>query len=114
MYDIKKEKENVFVVIPEFNFDIENIELVRELREEIDKNISNVENPIIIIDFKEVSYVDSTGLGNIIRIFEMLRKKKGKLIAVSLHMDVEKIFKVTTLDTLIPIYSDVNDALKNL
>ena len=114
MFDIKQVKENVFTVIPEFNFDIENIEMVRELREEIDKNISGIENPVVIIDFKEVSYIDSTGLGNIIRIFEMLRKKKGKLIGVNLHVDVEKIFKVTTLDTLIPIYRDVNEALKNI
>jgi len=114
MFEIKKVKENVFVVTPEFNFEIGNIDTIRELREKIEGNINSIENPVVIIDFKNVSYVDSTGLGNIIRIFELLRKRKGRLIACSLQIDVEKIFKITTLDTLIPIYSELESALREV
>ena len=114
MYQIKKEKENIFIVIPEFNFEISYVDKIRELRHRVQEEIENVENPIVILDFKNISYIDSTGLGNILRMFELLKKKKGKLVITSLQLDVENIFKITTLDSLIPIFENVETALDEL
>ena len=113
MFDIKQ-KDDIVVVKPEFNFDIENLEKVRNLRDELEIFISGIENPVVLINFENVSYVDSTGLGNIIRMFEMVRKKKGKFSVCNLNVDVEKIFKITTLDSVIEIFSTESDALNSL
>ncbi len=113
MFDIKQ-KDDIVVVKPEFNFDIENLDNVRNLRDELERFISGIENPVVLINFENVSYVDSTGLGNIIRMFEMVRKKKGKFSVCNLNVDVEKIFKITTLDSVIEIFSTESDALNSL
>ena len=113
MFEIKQ-NENVVIVIPEFNFDIENLENVRNLRDELERFISGIENPVVLVNFENVSYIDSTGLGNIIRMFEMVRKRRGKFTVCNLNVDVEKIFKITTLDSVIEIYPTENDALNNL
>ncbi len=114
MFNIEQKGENIIVVKPEFNFDIDNLDNVKELRKELEAYISGVDSPKILINFENVTYVDSTGLGNIIRIFEMIRKKKGTLSVSNLNVDVEKIFKITTLDTLIKIYDTENNALSNM
>ena len=113
MFDIKQ-KDEVIIVRPDFNFDISNLENVRSLRDELERLISGIENPAILVNFENVSYVDSTGLGNIIRMFEMIRKKRGKFLVCNLNVDVEKIFKITTLDSVIEIYSSEKDALESL
>jgi len=114
MFDIKQKEGDVIVVKPDFNFDIENLDNVKELRNELESFISGIDSPKVLINFENVSYIDSTGLGNIIRIFEMIRKKKGTLSVSNLNVDVEKIFKITTLDTLIKIFNTEAEALKNL
>ncbi len=113
MFDIREEKE-IIIVKPNFNIEIEHLDELKELKEELQNYISDKEEPKVILNFENVSYVDSTGLGNIIRIFEIIRKKKGTLAAVNLNVDVEKIFNITTLDTLIKVYPTLEDAINDL
>ena len=113
MFDIREEKE-IIIVKPNFNIEIENLDELKNLKEEVQNYISDKEEPKVILDFENVSYVDSTGLGNIIRIFEIIKKKKGTLAAVNLNVDVEKIFNITTLDTLIKVYPTLEDAINEL
>ncbi|MCQ6282622.1 anti-sigma factor antagonist [Bacillus sp. EB600] len=63
-------------------------------------------NPSLIISLKDVSYIDSTGLGVIIALYKQITKKEGKLKLVDLSERLERLFDITGLNNVITISSN--------
>ncbi len=112
MMEINKHSENVLIVTPDFNIDLENIDSVISMKEQILSWISETEDPTLIMNLENCEYIDSTGLGNIIRIYEQLRRKKGSFLAVNINDNVNDIFEITTINKLIDIYLTLDEALE--
>ncbi len=114
MLQVKEHSENVLIVTPDFNIDIENIDSVVAMKEQILNWIAKTENPVLIMDLGNCEYIDSTGLGNIIRIYEQLRRKQGSFIAINVNDNVNDIFEITTINKLIQIYLTLEEALESI
>ncbi len=67
-----------------------------------------------IIDFKELSYIDSTGVGTIISIYTTLRKQEGRLFISGVHGAVQKVIEFTKLTGFLPLVETIDAAKKRL
>jgi anti-anti-sigma factor len=84
-------------------------EEVRSLQEEIEKH--NLETKKYVLQLGEVSYVDSGGLGALVRLIGTLRARHGDLKLCQVSPFVQSVLKATNLLGLFPIYSTEQEAL---
>ena len=61
----------------------------------------------ILADFKEVSYIDSTGIGFLIGIYTSITKNQGGMFVLAgVNHRVQEVLELTRLDTIFPMYPD--------
>ena len=70
--------------------------------------------PKIVVDLKNVTYMDSSGVATLIEGLQLCAKYGGKLLLSNLQTNVREVFELTRLDQIFKIYDDVNTALANL
>ncbi len=58
----------------------------------------------VVLDFKAVSFIDSSCLGVLVSHARKLREKKGDLKITNLAPDVRSIFQITRLDKVFEIF----------
>lgn len=64
----------------------------------------------IVVDMKEIYYVDSSGLGALIGGLTKLKKASGSMRLACVDERVVKIMKLTKLDTIFPMDASVQEA----
>ncbi len=67
----------------------------------------------IVVDATEVTFMDSTGLGSILRPATLLQERSGRLV-VAASPSVARVFALTHLDERIPVRATREDALAAL
>lgn len=67
----------------------------------------------IVINLKDVGYVDSSGLATLVEILKNLRTYGGKLKLTSLSDKVRGLFEITKLDKLFDISADESSAVNS-
>lgn len=85
-----------------------------ELRTSIDKHYENSYAKNIIIDFKDIGFMDSSGIGMIIGRYKNTSKKGGTVVVANVNDSLSKIFTLSGLGKIIKIYAAVDDALNNI
>jgi len=65
----------------------------------------------IILDMARVSYMDSSGIGDLVRAYLALRKQGVWLCLARLNRKVYNLMTLTQLVTVFPIYDSVEDAM---
>lgn len=65
----------------------------------------------LVIDFTEVDFIDSSGLGSLVSILKAL-SGDGRITLAGLHKKTAQIFKLTRLDNVFTIYPSVTEALE--
>lgn len=89
----------------------EDENLIVELRGDLDINVvddfkDDILNKIdgskdIILDLKELDYIDSTGLGVIMTIYKEVLDKGRSLKVKNAKRNIYKLFKITELDEIL-------------
>lgn len=77
----------------------------------LDKLFSEYGSRVVILDMKNVSYLNSAGIGIIVDTFKNFRDSEGKLVLTGLTCEIAKLFEVTKLNRFIEIYPDVDEAI---
>jgi len=86
-------------------------ELLRSKTEEIKK--SNCTK--VLVDFREVSAVGSTGMGFIVGIYTSVTKvPEGRFVLVGAQPRVRDVLDLTRLSTVIPMAADMASGLAEL
>lgn len=68
----------------------------------------------VVFDFKDVFFIDSSGLATLIEMDQELKKVKGQIRLANINnKKVRGIFEITRLDKLFKIYESREDALKD-
>lgn len=80
-----------------------------EVKEEIRKNL-NKEEEKLIIDLAHLEHIDSSGVGMIISLWRKMGEKN--VVLTELQPKVARVFEISKIDQIIPIYSSVREALK--
>ena len=66
---------------------------------------------LVVVDLTGTTFIDSTGLGVLIRGVERLRARDGQLAVVCVDHNLTKILEVTGLDRVFSIYPSRDEAL---
>ncbi len=80
-----------------------------KVRDLIDNKIVHV-----VLDLTKVSWIDSTGLGELIASLSTTKNKGGNLILANLQGPVQSLLKMTNLNQIFDIYENVEEALTKL
>ena len=65
----------------------------------------------VIVDLRQVEFLDSTGLGVLVGALKRLRAVGGTLALACGHERLLKIFRITALDRVFSLYDTVDAAL---
>ncbi len=68
----------------------------------------------VVIDFSNTTFIDSTTLGVLVGGVKRLRPNGGQLSLVCADRNITKIFEITGLDKVFPIYESRAEAIENL
>jgi anti-anti-sigma factor len=64
----------------------------------------------VILDLSNCPYMDSTGLGMIVKHHVHCKQNCVKLMAVGMSPRVREVFKLTKVDSVVPIFATVDEA----
>lgn len=68
--------------------------------------------PEIILNLEQVQFVDSSGLGAIVAAMKAMGTPRAMALA-GLTPPVEKVFRLTRMDSVFPMYASLDDALSS-
>ena len=66
--------------------------------------------PDVVLDLTDVSFIDSSGLGAIVAAMKQLGKDR-RLHLAALMPNVDKVFRLTRMDTVFAIHDSVEQAV---
>jgi anti-anti-sigma factor len=70
-----------------------------------------LEGPPIVIDLRDVPFVDSTCLGVLISVMRQARLTRGGLRLAAVQPRVRRALEIAALDDVFPIFSSVHEAV---
>jgi anti-sigma B factor antagonist len=85
---------------------------IDELRQSINSAIKDKEKQLVL-NFAEVPYLDSTGLGEVVRSYTTLKKEGGTVKIANLTNKVKDLMMVTKLITVFETFESENEAVKS-
>jgi stage II sporulation protein AA (anti-sigma F factor antagonist) len=80
-------------------------ELQARLDEMLDKDIREV-----VIDFKEVPFLDSSGIGEILRLYKLMRERHGELVLLNPNQKLRTLFTMYRFDRFMKIREETAPA----
>ncbi len=82
------------------------------LRDSINSAIDEQETKVLL-NFAEVPYLDSTGLGEVVRSYTSIKKAGGVVKIVNLTNKVRDLLSVTKLITVFETFEDEDKAIES-
>lgn len=106
--DIKSHTSNgITVLMLNGRFEAQNSADVREMiKKATDKAPANV-----VVNLKDVTFIDSSGLAVLVQGMKLAKKAGGKLGLCKLQQKVRIIFELTRLDKVFDIHPDESSAV---
>lgn len=66
----------------------------------------------LMLDLREVPYMDSSGVGTMVEVFRRVTAYKGKMILFGLNSRVRSVFEITKLDRFFTLCETEEQALQ--
>lgn len=73
------------------------------IRQEIDAMLQERKITALILDFSDVSFMDSSGIGMIIGRYKLIKARSGEMRAAGLSPALKRIYTLGGLHRIIPI-----------
>lgn len=67
----------------------------------------------IVIDFSKVSYLDSSGIGELVGCYTSIKNRDGELRICGMNTKIFSLMKMTSLNSVFEVRDNVEDALAN-
>src|SRR4051794_15254115 len=81
-------------------------------RDEMAKAWESEVSSVVVIDVTELTFCDSTGLGELILSLQRSQARGTRLALVGVHGTLERILTITGLRPAFELFSSVEDALR--
>ncbi|NMG20118.1 STAS domain-containing protein [Brasilonema bromeliae] len=79
----------------------------QELRKKIDEILQKESSTkTVLLDLKEVTFMDSSGLGALVLAFKALKSVDRNMVICSINEQVRILFELTGMDKIFKIYSN--------
>ncbi|MFL0246888.1 anti-sigma F factor antagonist [Candidatus Clostridium stratigraminis] len=85
-----------------------------EVRSKIDDRLDRELIAKLILDFKDVSFMDSSGIGVVIGRYKKMTAKNGKICIANVNNSVKRVFDLSGMFKIIKVYENLEQALKNI
>ncbi|KLO20885.1 MULTISPECIES: STAS domain-containing protein [unclassified Marinitoga] len=105
-YFVLEKKKNFFKVRFLNNITVENSQKIKEA---LNKMLM-LKNAKIIVDFSNVYFIDSNGLGIIISLIQKARTYNNKLIFININALIKDILDITKVNRLMNILDTYEEA----
>jgi stage II sporulation protein AA (anti-sigma F factor antagonist) len=109
MYLKFENQENILIVILRGELDHNSAE---EVRVRIDDRIDRYNIDKVILNFSEVTFMDSSGIGAVLGRYKKISNKGGKLCIAEPSKNVNRIFELAGLYKVIKNYNTVDEAVR--
>lgn len=76
-----------------------------DFRSQIDRSVHEGAK-IILVDFTDVTFMDSSGLGALVLALKTIRGAGLKMFVCSINEQVKMLFELTSMDRVFEIYAD--------
>lgn len=73
---------------------------VREMREQIDDTAAQNGPATLILDFRSVTFMDSSGIGLVMGRYKLMEELGGKVVLANLPGPIKKVMRVAGMDKL--------------
>ena len=83
------------------------------IRVKLDYYIDTSTSKNLIFDFKNVSFMDSSGIGIIIGRNKKVSLKGGQVYIVNLNKTIKKVIELAGVDKIVKIYDSLSEVLNN-
>lgn len=83
------------------------------IREQLDTIIARKNIKKVLLNFKKVTFMDSSGIGMILGRYQLLKKKQGKIGVLFLEKNIKKICDISGVFSLIDYFESEKDAIEN-
>lgn len=90
-------KENEVVAYLDGELDHHSI---KNMREEIDQSIERLKPKELTLDFKNVTFMDSSGIGLVMGRYRAMELMNGKLNVKNASLHIRKVMRLAGLDRL--------------
>ena len=84
-----------------------------EVRKKI-VTLINKKNKNLLVNFKDVTYMDSSGVATLVEALQLTNRIKGKLKLFSLGTAIKDVFELSRLDKVFDIYENEQQALEGI
>ncbi len=108
---LKWEKKDNWVVV-EMSGELDMSNAIDFKNEIINEFVSKGELNIAL-DFKDMEYIDSSGLGVIVSLHKRCKLNGGRLAICGMNETLMRLFKLTSLDKALNLYSDFDSLIAN-
>jgi anti-sigma B factor antagonist len=71
-------------------------------------------HPNIVVSMAEVEYIDSSGLGTLVGGLKRSSEKGGKIAVVCNSHQIRKVFEITGLEKVFPVFEDETEAVRKM
>jgi len=87
---------------------------VNFLKEKVKSYVADKANLRLLIDMKNVEFIDSSGLGMLISWYKMANEKEGRIVYCCVGDYVKKIMAIAKLDKIFPLADNKETAMEIL
>ena len=108
-YSLEDKNLIIELNVPELDHHITN-----EVRDGIDYVLNSRPIKNIIFDFKNIRFMDSSGIGVIIGRYKKIANDGGKVSVINVNARVKKIFDLSGMNKIISIYDTHEQAISSL
>jgi anti-sigma B factor antagonist len=91
--------------------DLVDAALIQTIGDDIYHVVRRLDQPKIVVDFQNVERLSSAALGMLIALDKVITKQSGQLRIANVSKDVLDIFKLTKLDSVLPIRKSTQEAV---
>ncbi len=78
--------------------------MAQQFRQEISEILRSGAE-IVLIDFKDVTFMDSSGLGALVLALKTVRAANGKLFICSINEQIRMLLELTSMDRVFQIFA---------
>lgn len=85
-----------------------------EVRNKIDDRLDRDNIGKLIMDFSDVNFMDSSGIGVVIGRYKKLMSKKGNICITKADGSVKRVFELSGIFKIIKFYKNIEEAVENI
>ena len=99
------------VIVAKISGDLDH-HTAKDIRYEIDKSINACSPKLLILDFAQVTFMDSSGIGLIMGRYKLMNELDGEIIVACPPSYIRKVLQISGIHRLAKIVPDYSAILK--